>query len=123
MIDKPRDSRGYVKDKGILIWIFGTYLIYSCIGVISKTAASSEWLSIQFVGWTGAIFVCMAVYAIIYQQLIKRVDLSIVYSLKGIVVIYNLLWAALLFKEQITFFNAVGALLILAGIYLVGKND
>lgn len=106
-----------------VLWIFGTYLVYSFVAVISKVAATKNFLSLYFIITVSAIFICMAVYAIIYQQLIKKVDLSIVYSMKGIVIIYNLIWAAVIFKEEITFFNVIGSLLILTGIYLVGKNE
>lgn len=106
-----------------IVWILSTYLIYSFVSVISKITSTSDLFSIKFVLYTSLIFVCMGVYAVIYQQLIKRVELSTVYSLKGIVIVYNLIWARMIFDEKITMCNFIGAALILCGIYLVGKSD
>lgn len=113
------ESRSNAK---LLVGIFLTYLLYSCISIVSKTT-SYYTLSPQFFGLVALLLFLMGAYAIVYQQLIKRAPLSKIYSLRGIIVIYNLLWAAIVFKESITIFNILGSILILCGIYIVGKND
>lgn len=111
-----------VQKSRTIIIILGIYLLYSFVSVISKEAsrADTPW---ELITWIGLLFAVMGVYAIIYQQVIKLADITKVYSLKGVVVIYNLIWAVALYDEIITVGNIIGAVMILAGIYLVGKYE
>lgn len=107
---------------GLIIRLFATYFLYSVIGVISKVTSKYP-VSIKFFMLLGLLLALMGLYAIIYQQLIKYVPLSMAYSLKGIVIIFNLLWAMIIFKEGVTIWNFIGSIIILTGIYIVGKNE
>ena len=68
-------------------------------------------------------FVLLAVYALMWQQALKRFPLIVAMSSKGITVIYGLLWSVLLFKEHITINNIIGAAMVILGIGLVSSND
>lgn len=119
------NDKGNVRKKSglrMLLCILGAYLLYSFSSVMSKLA-SRYFLSAKFFMFLFALIGVMGVYALIYQQLIKRMHLSDIYSFKGIVVIYNLVWAAGIFGEEISIWNLVGSIVILTGIYLVGRND
>ena len=69
------------------------------------------------------------VYAIIWQQVLKKLPLSVAYASKGIGIVYAILWGVIFFKEVITWKMIVGAILVLAGVYmfifdeLKGKED
>ena len=71
-------------------------------------------------GLGGAICV-MGVYAILWQQVLKRIELSTAYMFKGTSLIFVLLLAALLFGESITWTNIIGAVIIILGIALYAK--
>lgn len=103
--------------------ILGINLLYSLTAVLSKSAARSGLFSARFFLFVGLLLLALCIYAIVWQQLIKRIPLSTAYPFKGIVVVYNLVWAALLFGERITLANVIGSLLILSGIFVVSQNE
>ena len=72
-------------------------------------------------GLAGAIGV-MGAYAICWQQILKRVELSTAYMFKGTSLIFIMLFAFTLFGEPITIMNIVGAAVIIAGITLFAKE-
>lgn len=106
----------------MLLCVFGVYFLYSFSSVMVKLASQYS-LSAKFLLFLFGVIGIMGIYALIYQQLVKKMNLSDIYSAKGIVVIYNLVWAAGIFEEKISIGNLVGAIVILIGIYLVSRND
>ena len=98
-------------------------LIYTSSTVISKIAAQSaesgkEW---TFLLLYGAEIGVLGIYALCWQQVIKRVELSVTYANRGM----SLLWAVLLFGEQITVKKLIGVGLVLAGTLIIngGKEQ
>ena len=96
--------------------------MYSLIGVLSKTAANQGFLSALFFLLALAVLFLLATYALIWQQVLKRFALAKAYPNKGVVVIWNLLWAAAVFRETITVENIIGSTVIVAGIVLVSAD-
>lgn len=93
-------------------------LLYACVGVFTKYASQQEFMSWNFMlGVMGAIGV-MGLYAMLWQQILKRVELSVAYMFKGTSIIFVMLLACLLFGEQITWNNILGTIIIIAGIVL-----
>lgn len=103
--------------------ILSVNLLYSVTTVLSKAAARSGLLTPRFFLFMALMLAAMFLYALAWQQLLKRIPLSTAYPFKGTVVVYNLAWAALLFGETITLANVLGSVLILLGVYMVGRND
>ena len=98
-------------------------LLYACVGIFTKYASQQEFLSWNFMlGVLGAIGV-MGVYAVLWQQILKRIELSMAYMFKGTSIIFVMLLAYLLFSEQITWNNIVGAAIIIIGIVLFARGD
>lgn len=101
--------------------LVGINLLYACVTIFTKYASGQEMLSSNyFVGLGGAIFV-MGTYAILWQQVLKRIELSTAYMFKGTSLIFVMLLAALLFGETITWTNIIGAIIIVFGIALFAK--
>ena len=92
--------------------------IVSLGAVCSKMAGRQEFLSFPFFAFYGALILIMFVYAILWQQILKRISLVIAYACKGITIIYGILWGVLFFKEEITLKMIIGALLVLTGVYI-----
>ena len=65
----------------------------------------------------------LGIYAILWQKILTKVDLTVAYMCKGMIIFCCMLWAFLLFKEQITLFNLLGTGLIFSGTYLVTMNE
>ena len=100
-------------------------LIYTSSTVISKIAAQS---AESGKGWTflllyGAEIGVLGIYALCWQQVIKRVELSV--ANRAMALLWSLLWAVLLFGEQITVKKLIGVGLVLAGTLIIngGKEQ
>ena len=72
-------------------------------------------------GLLGAISV-MGLYAVLWQEVLKRIELSLAYMFKGTSLIFVILLACILFGEQITWNNIVGAIIIVSGIVLFANS-
>lgn len=70
-----------------------------------------------------ACAVCvLAVYSVLWQQIIKRMPISEAYMYKGTVLIFVLCISSILFGESITLPNVIGAAMIVGGIILFSKS-
>ena len=106
-----------------LLSLIAINLLYACVGVFTKYASQQEFMSWNFIlGVMGAVGV-MGLYAVLWQQILKRVELSVAYMFKGTSIIFVMLLAYLLFGEQITWNNIVGAIIIIAGIVLFAYDS
>ncbi|MBR2810479.1 MAG: sugar ABC transporter permease, partial [Solobacterium sp.] len=59
------------------------------------------------------------VYAILWQQFLKRFDLTTCYASRAMSSVYTMLIAYLIFHETITLPMIIGSLVIIAGVFLV----
>ena len=84
-------------------------------------ASRQEMLSLPYLLWMAGAVGVMGVYAILWQQVLKRVELSTAYMFKGTGMIFGLLIAWLILGEQITINNMIGAAVIITGIVLFAK--
>ena len=78
------------------------------------TFLSFEWIMLY-----GLLLVIMAVYAVLWQQILKKLPLNVAYANKAVSVIWGMLWGVLLFKETITLNNIIGAVIVIAGVILM----
>lgn len=97
--------------------------LFSLGSVCSKIAGGAEFLSIKFIVFYGLVLVILFGYALVWQQLLKKLPLVTAYANKAVTVIWGLIWGMFLFHEKITFTNILGAALIILGIYVVVKAD
>lgn len=102
--------------------LLGINLLYACVTLFTKFAAQQEFLSMPYcLGLAGAIGV-MGAYAICWQQILKRIELSTAYMFKGTSLIFVMLLAFAIFGEAITLMNIIGAAIIIVGIALYSKE-
>ena len=100
-------------------------LFSSLSGVCSKMASrhTGNIFSLEFIFWFGLVFVIMFGYAVVWQQILKRMPLTVAYANRPVTLIWGIIWGALIFGEKITWNMFAGAVVIFAGIYLVtGEN-
>lgn len=100
-------------------------LFSSLSGVCSKMASgyTDRIFSLQFIFWFGLVFVIMFGYAVIWQQILKRMPLTVAYANRPVTLIWGIIWGALIFEEKVTWNMLVGAVIIFAGIYLVTSEN
>lgn len=98
-------------------------LVYSLGAVCSKMAGKAEFLSTRFFFFYGLVLLNLFVYAIVWQQILKKLPLVTAFANKAVTVIWGMLWGMLIFKEKITIWNVLGAAIIMIGIFLVVNAD
>lgn len=103
------------------IALVGINLIYACVTIFTKYASQQEMMSLPYLFGLGGAIAVMGVYAILWQQVLKRINLSTAYMFKGTSLIFVMLLAALLFGETITWTNIVGSAIIILGIVLYAR--
>ncbi|WP_111931021.1 SMR family transporter [Clostridium tertium] len=101
-------------------------LIYTFSSVFSKLASDSLSLNGLFAFKTvimlGGLVLILGLYAVVWQQVIKNIDLSVAYANKGISIIWTLIWSVMLFNEKLQVKNIVGALIIIIGIMVINYD-
>ena len=97
--------------------------LFSLGSVCSKIAGQAEFLSMKFIFFYGLVLVILFGYALVWQQILKKLPLVTAYANKAVTVIWGLLWGTIIFKEQITIWNILGAAIIIFGIYMVVSSD
>ncbi len=98
-------------------------IVYSFCPVLSKLASGYRVLSPEFIMLYGAGLLVLAVYALLWQQVLKYLPLTTAYSNRPLVTILGMVWGSLFFHETITVNMLVGAAIILWGIWMVVKAD
>lgn len=97
--------------------------VYSLTSIFSKLASIEVFLSRNFCIYYIVIILMLGIYALIWQQALKHVDLSIAMLFKPISLILIVLWAYMFFGETISLKMMVGMIFILVGIVVVGENN
>jgi drug/metabolite transporter (DMT)-like permease len=98
-------------------------MFYSSVGVFGKLASQHEFMSIPFILFYGAEILVLGIYAIAWQQFIKRMPLSAAYANRAVMIIWGCIWGVLIFHEHLTAGKIIGGLLVLGGVVLYGIVD
>lgn len=94
------------------------FLIYSSSGVFSKLASENIFLSIGYLKFFFFLIASMAIYAVLWQMILKRFQLTQAFLCKSISVVFSLMFAHVIFDESISSNNMIGAALIVTGIII-----
>lgn len=92
--------------------------LYSLSSVCAKLAAGLDFMSVGFVGCYAGMIALLGIYAIGWQQVIKRLPLTFAYANKAVTVAWGIVWGMLLFNERVSPLKLLGALIVLAGVVL-----
>lgn len=109
-----------------LFWLLALHallLFYSSCGVFAKLAAREEFLSLPFILFYGAEIFVLFVYALLWQQILKHIPLTVAFCNKSVNMIWATLWGVFLFNEPITWSMGVGAAIVLIGVFLVVTSN
>lgn len=120
-LNKSADSKKKIKVKDILILQL-IVLVYTLSGVAGKFASGNEFLSWRFILFYGLEIVILGVYALLWQQAIKKFDLSVAYANRAVAILWSMLWAVLFFSEKIKVTNIIGVIIIIAGTIIVNGD-
>ena len=92
--------------------------VMSLSGVLSKMASGYPFLSVQFILLYGGMIAILGIYAIGWQRVLKKMDLTVAYANRACTLIYSLVFGALIFHEEITVNKVAGCALAVAGVLL-----
>ena len=109
---KKTEIRSYVL-------LFGIVLLYSFGGVFSKTAAGLPFLSLKWLLLYGGLIGILGIYAIVWQQVLKKVPLNVAYVCKSLGIVWGMVWGVLFFGESLSAMNLLGCGLVVAGVILI----
>ena len=98
-------------------------LLDALSGVASKLARNYADNRLAYVFFIGMVFVLMGLFAVIWQQILKHTTLTFATTFRPFRAVYTLLLSALIFSERITWRNALGVAIIMAGIWIGAKDD
>ena len=97
--------------------------LFSLSPVCSKLAGRQPFLSVPFFVFYGLVIVILGVYALAWQQVIKRMPLTTAYANKAVTVVWGMVWGMILFEESITPQKVLGAAVIVAGVVLYAFSE
>lgn len=106
--------------------LFGLHLllmVYSVSGILSKLAAGTEFFSMHFILLYAGMIALLGVYAIGWQQVLKRMPLTAAFANKAVTIVWGIVWGLLFFSEPVTLAKIIGALFIIAGVVLYAYSD
>lgn len=106
-----------------LILLHLMLMVYSLGGIFSKKAAGEAFLSMGFCLNYGAVLFLLVIYAVVWQQIIKRLPLTTAYANKAVTLLWGILWGRLFFEESITFGKIAGVIIVMAGVILYSLAD
>jgi multidrug transporter EmrE-like cation transporter len=98
-------------------------LVYSLSTVAANMASKHEFLSLGYILFFGLDFVILGIYAILWQQIIKKFELSIAYANKSMTLVWSMLWNFLIFSQGITVGKVIGVLLVMAGVIVMNMGE
>lgn len=114
------DKKNQIKN---MVFLHIILLLYSGGGIMAKKAAAYSVASLEFCFYYGCVLVISVVYAVLWQQILKRMTLVTAFSNKAVTVIWGLIWGMLFFNEKIVIQNVIGATVIIIGVYLVVTGE
>ena len=113
MEKKRRESKEKLRLKDILI-LQAVIVIYTLSSVMAKLASGQE---------AFAELMILGVYAILWQQMIKKFELSVAYTNRAMALLWSMLWAVVLFHDRVTMKNVIGVALVIVGTLIVNGGE
>ena len=88
-------------------------MVYTLSSVAAKLASGYEALSLPFLLFYGVEILILGLYAIAWQQIIKRCDLSVAYANRSMAILWSLI---------LTIKNIIGVFVVFAGTMIVNSD-
>ena len=106
-----------------ILLLQGNVLIFALSSLMMKLAGGYPFLSWGFVLCYGGGIVLLGIYAIFWQQFLKRMPLSVAYANRAMSMLWTMVLGALFFQETVRWNMILGAGIIAAGILIMVNAD
>lgn len=104
-----------------VLFLQAVILIFTISSIAAKFASGESFLSGGFLLFYGVEIAMLGLYALLWQQVIKKFQLSVAYANKAMSLIWSMIWAVFIFKNQITVQNIIGVILVIAGTVILNS--
>ncbi len=97
-------------------------VVYTFSTVFGKMASGNEFMSGGWILYIVLDILTLAVYAILWQQALRRFDLHVAYANRSFAIVWGMIWSVVIFGGGITVFNIIGSAIIIGGTVLVNSD-
>ena len=119
---EKKSAKKKLRLKDILV-LQAVIVIYTLSSVMAKLASGQEPFSAPFLFFYLIELMILGVYALLWQQMIKKFELSVAYTNRAMALLWSMLWAVVLFHDQVTVKNIIGVALVIVGTLIVNGGD
>ena len=115
-----------MKTTNSIRWFFMLHLallVYASSSFFSKNAAGCSFLSRPFILFYGGEIFVLGVYAVLWQQVLKHLPVTLAYTNKAVTVLWGMLIGYGFFHEQISRKQLLGAGIVIIGCVLYNLAD
>ena len=99
------------------------HLFYAGISVIMKYTGLQQPLTIEWCVGFVLLVGTLGIYAIAWQQILKRIELGVAYMFKGLSLFFIMVLLAICYGEPITPMKLLATGIIIVGIALYAKSN
>lgn len=110
-----------MKIKNILLAVI-LYAFMSLSSVFMKLASLESSITKKMFFYVASIFT-LGIFAILWQKLLKKFDLSKVYVFKATTIIWGMLFGYMIFHENINYQMIIGALITVIGVIVIIREE
>lgn len=64
-----------------------------------------------------------ALYAVIWQKVIKKFELNVAYANRTVYLIWSQIWAVVIFHENLSVNNIIGMIIVFIGVLVVAVHE
>lgn len=103
--------------------LYANYLLYSLALVSARFAREFPLRSLPALALYSLAILLLGLFAIFWQQILKKMPLTIAYAHRVITILYGFVFSVILFSEEIGFTMFLGAGIIVCGVILMSSGE
>ena len=105
-----------------VIQLQAVIIIYTISSIMAKFASANNGEPLRFILFFGLEFVFLGIYALLWQQMIKKFDLSVAYANRSMALLWSMIWAVIFFHDRITVKHIIGVILVMIGTIIINTE-
>lgn len=104
------------------LFLHGILFIYAICALCEKFTSTLPFMSFNFCLFYVIVVGFLGVYALLWQQVLKKIDLNVAFANKAVTVIWGIILGYLVFGDSINFSMIIGGILVILGIIMVVRE-
>ncbi|MBQ9735564.1 MAG: transporter [Clostridia bacterium] len=102
-----------------LFFLHAIILLYAMSSICAKYASAMEFFSLPWFAVYALQILFLGIYALLWQQILKRMPLNVAFANKSVTLIWSMLFGVVLFQETLSPLHLAGAAIVLVGVILM----